>query len=141
MYRDDVCAVCGESLPPDHFYCREHAATVDDRLHEIGRLLPRVAADVTRLGELLGQVAPETWDYLAEQQTDDPAWPPVRPLALRPDADAITVDVDTDPGYVSVEMLAPLAGVLPALARALDDPEWRRLAAAAAGAEGANATH
>lgn len=141
MYRDDVCAVCGESLPPDHFYCREHAATVDDRLREIGRLLPRVAADVGRLAELLGQVAPETWDYLSEQEAGDPAWPPVPALALRPDADAVAVDVDTDPGYVRVELAAPLEDLLQALAVAISGDEWMRLAAAAATAQGANATH
>ena len=141
MYRDDVCAVCGDSLPPDHFYCREHAATVDDRLHEIGALLPRVTQDLARLGELLRQVAPETWDYLAEQEPDDPDWPPVPAVALRPDADAITVDVDSDPGYVRVGLSAPLEELLPALAAALTDAQWARLAAAAAAAEGANATH
>ena len=141
MYRDDVCAVCGESLPPDHFYCREHAATVDDRLHEIAALLPRLADDVARLGELLGQVAPETWDYLAEQQPDDPEWPPVPAVSLRPDADAITVDVDSDPGYVSVQLAAPLRDLLTALGHALGTEEWSRVAAALARAEGANATH
>ena len=141
MYRDDVCAVCGESLPPDHFYCREHAATVDERLHEIGSLLPRVRADVERLAELLGQVAPETWDYLAEQEPDDPDWPPAPVVALRPDADAITVDVDSDPGYVSVHMTAPLEDLLAALARAVDGSDWARLGQSAADAQGANATH
>lgn len=141
MYRDDVCAVCGESLPPDHFYCREHAATVDDRLHEIGRVLPQVAADVAHLATLLSQVAPETWDYLAEQETDDPQWPPVPLVALRPDADDVDVDVDSDPGYVSVRLSSPLQDLLRALAEALSTEEWSRLAAAAGDAEGTNATH
>ncbi len=133
--------MCGESLPPDHFYCREHAATVDDRLHEIGALLPRVTEDLERLATLLRQIAPETWDYLGEGEPDDPSWPPVPVVALRPDADAISVDVDVDPGYVSVRLSAPLADVLPSLAGALDGEEWAQLAAAAAAAEGANATH
>ena len=141
MYRDDICAVCGESLPPDHFYCREHAATIDDRLHEIGQLLPRVTEDVTRLATLLSQVAPETWDYLAEQEADDPEWPPVPLVALRPDADDVDVDVDSDPGYVSVRLSSPLQDLLDALGRALSAEEWRRLAAAAGDAEGTNATH
>lgn len=141
MYRDDVCAVCGESLPPDHFYCREHAATVDDRLHEIGALLPRVAADVERLALLMSQVAQETWDYIAEQQPDDPPWPPVPDVALRTDADEVTVDVDTEPGYVTVRLSTSLATVLAAVSEGLAGEQWRRFAAGAADAQGANATH
>ena len=64
MYRDDLCAVCGESLPPDHLYCREHAAIVDDLLHEAptaGRADVQVGderdADAV---ELLGQIPLET---------------------------------------------------------------------------------
>jgi hypothetical protein len=136
-----VCAVCGESLPPDHFYCREHAATVDDRLHEIGRLLPQVTADLGELGRLLGEIAPETWDYLAEQEPDDPTWPPDATVVLRPDADGIDVTVDDDPGYVQLRLSSPLDELLPALAQALSTRDWARLTGAAAQAEGTNATH
>ena len=141
MYRDDTCAVCGESLPPDHFYCREHAATVDDRLHEIGRLLPRAAADLHQLGRLLDGIAQETWDYLAEQDPADPEWPPRPEIALHPDAEDIAVEVDTDPGYVAVRLTAPLPDVLRALAEALSPEQWSALATAAASADGLNATH
>jgi hypothetical protein len=141
MYRDDVCAVCGESLPPDHFYCREHAATVDDRLREIGDLLPRVAADAERLALLLSQVAEETWDYLAEDQPDDPVWPPVPSLRVLADADDIDVDVDSEPGMVRVDLRVPASQVLDALGGALDTPDFAALAAACAAADGANATH
>ena len=141
MYRDDVCAVCGESLPPDHFYCREHAATVDDRLHEIGSLLPRVAQDVSRLAELLGQVAGETWDYLAEAEPDDPPWPPVPEVSLRADPEEIDVDVDSEPGYVRARLRIGLAPLLEAVAAGLSTSEWQRAADAAAHSEGANATH
>jgi len=141
VYRDDTCAVCGESLPPDHFYCREHAAGVDDRLHQIGALLARVGTDLTDLHRLLEQIAPETWDYLAEQQPDDPQWPPVPDVRLRADAEEVTVDVDSEPGYVRVTLSAPLVQLLEALAHELGREAWLRLAQAAAAAEGANATH
>ena len=141
LYRDDTCAVCGESLPPDHFYCREHGAGVDDRLHEIGALLPRVAQDAQRLATLLAHVAEETWDYLAEQQPDDPPWPPVPDLALTADADAVDVDVDTEPGYVRLQLRLPLHQLLNALAQGLGGPELERVAGASAAARGANATH
>ena len=141
MYRDDVCAVCGESLPPDHFYCREHAATVDDRLHEIGARCPRVAQDVSRLAELLAQVAGETWDYLAEAEPDDPPWPPVPEVSLRADPEEIDVDVDSEPGYVRARLRIGLAPLLDAVAAGLSTPEWQRAAVAAAHSDGANATH
>lgn len=141
MYRDDVCAVCGESLPPDHFYCREHGATVDDRLHEIGDLLPRMTRDTARLATLLAQVAEETWDYLAEQQDDDPAWPPAPAVELHADAEDVDVDVDTEPGFVAVRLSLPLADLLAALGRDLSREQWRRLAEVTAAATGANATH
>ena len=141
MYRDDTCAVCGESLPPDHFYCREHAAGVDDRLHEIGALLPRVTQDLERLATLLDQVAEETWDYLAEQQPDDPAWPPVPDLAVTADGDAVDVDIDSEPGYVRLRLRLPLARLLAAVAGAVAGADVERVAGAAAHAHGANATH
>ena len=154
MYRDDTCAVCGESLPPDHFYCREHGAQVDDRLHAIGELLPRVLDDVAELAGLLDGVAQETWDYLAERAAEDgddggdgdgggdePEWPPVPDLHLRADADDVEVDVDTEPGFVRVHLRRPLQELLAALAVAADVPELRRLADACAAAEGADGTH
>jgi hypothetical protein len=141
VYRDDVCAVCGESLPPDHFYCREHGASVDERLHQIGVLLANVSTDARRLAELLGQVAAETWDYLAEQEEDDPQWPPAPAVMLRADADDIDVDVDSEPGFVTIRLSLPLAELLAGVARDLQDEQWRRVAAATAAAEGANATH
>jgi hypothetical protein len=142
VYRDDTCAVCGESLPPDHFYCREHAATVDDRLHEIGRLLPQVAADVLELGRLLDGIAQETWDYLAEQHDDDPEWPP-RPSVLMPaDADDVNVEVfESIPGTVRLELTVPTAMALQAVAAALAADDWQRLADVAANATETNATH
>lgn len=141
LYRDDTCAVCGESLPPDHFYCREHAAGVDDRLHEIGALLPEVTQGAGRLATLLGQVAEETWDYLAEQEPDDPAWPPVTQLALTADAEAIDVDVDSEPGFVRLQLRLPLAQLVATVARALAVSDVERVAAASTAAQGANASH
>ena len=139
--------MCGESLPPDHFYCREHSAGVDDRLHEIAALLRRVAADVPRLAELLDQVAQETWDYLAEGQTgsatpeDDPDWPPALTFALRAHPDDVDVDVDSEPGQVRVNLTVRLPALMAALETALRRPDLRMLADAAGAAEGANATH
>lgn len=141
MYRDDVCAVCGDSLPPDHFYCREHAADVDERLHEIGALLGRAVQDVPRLAALLRQVAQETYDWLADSQDDEPEWPPVLPLALRLAPEDVDVDVDSEPGMVRVSLRPPLAVLLAAVAGALDAEEAARFAAACATSDGANATH
>jgi hypothetical protein len=141
MYRDDVCAVCAEALPPDHFYCREHAAEVDERLHEIGALVPRVAADVGRLATLLGEVAGITWDYLAEDEPGDPDWPPVPRVELRADADELAIDVDTEPGYVRASLAVPLQRLLGAVHSALDTPDLRRLAEACRQIQGAGATH
>lgn len=141
MYRDDVCAVCGESLPPDHLYCREHAAVVDDLLHEIGELLPRLAADLRRTAELLSQIHPDTWDYLAEQQPGDPVWPPRPRLVTTTDGDDLDVDVDSDPGKVTVTLTSGLATLLADLAMALSAESIDQLAAATSHAEGAGATH
>lgn len=141
MYRDDVCAVCGESLPPNHFYCREHGAVVDERLQALGTLLGDVIDDLGHLARLLDQVAPETWDYLAEQEDDDPDWPPVPHVVLLADAEEVSVDVDAEPGMVRVTLDVGLQPLLAALARGLDAPSLHRLAAAAATAKGANATH
>jgi hypothetical protein len=141
MYRDDVCAVCSDSLPPDHLYCREHAATVDDRLHELGALIPRVLDDLARLRELVDGIAEPTWDYLAEAEPDDPVWPPTPRLQVLADADELDVDVDADADMVRLILEVGLPPLLAALSEALDTEELRRAAAAARAAEGANATH
>ncbi len=141
MYRDDTCAVCGEALPPDHLYCREHGAEVDDRLHQIGELIPSLLDGLERLAELVGGIADETWDYLAEDQPDDPLWPPVPRLELNADAEEIDVDVDAEPGMVRLVAQVTLPKLLRAVGAALDTPELRRAAKACATAEGANATH
>jgi hypothetical protein len=141
VYRDDVCAVCGESLPPDHLYCREHAAEVDDRLHEIGALVPRLLEDLERLGTLVDGIAEATWDYLAEDEPDDPVWPPAPRLEALADADAVDVEVDAEPGMVRVALELRLGQLLTAVLTALDASDLRRAAAAAERAEGANATH
>jgi hypothetical protein len=139
MYRDDVCAVCGESLPPDHFYCREHGAGVDTRLHQLGGILGRWLDDLDQIVTLLGQIAPETWDYLAEQEPDDPAWPPAPYVDLRADAEDVTVDVDTEPGLVRVRLAVPLETLLAGLAGGVQP--LRRLTDTCLKADGANATH
>lgn len=144
MYRDDVCAVCGESLPPDHFYCREHAAGVDDRLREIGALLDRVADDLPALGTLLDDVAQETWDWLAEQHEsgdEELLWPPAPLLEVQVHADDIDVDVDSEPGQVRIRTRVPLQRLLAALAGSLSAAGVDRLAVACRQAEGADATH
>jgi hypothetical protein len=139
MYRDDTCAVCGESLPPDHFYCRDHGAGVDERLHRLGETLGRWLDDLDQIVTLLGQVAPETWDYLAEGEPGDPDWPPSPQLDLRADAEAVTVDVDAEPGLVRVRLAVDLRTLLAGLAA--DAETLRRLAEACDKAHGANATH
>jgi len=141
VYRDDVCAVCGESLPPDHLYCREHAATVDDRLHEVGTLLCRVSDDLDRLGTLLASIAPETWEWLADRCEVDESWPVAPELLVRADTEEVDVEVDEEPGYVRVRLTAELAAVVSAVATALADRRALDMAEAAAAAEGANATH
>ena len=149
MYRDDTCAVCGESLPPDHFYCREHATEVDERVHEIGALLGELADRVPRLARLLGEVADETWDWLADEEetahtdSDDEelVWPPTAPLRLRVHADEVEVDVDSEPGLVRLDVACDLATLLDALARGLTEAQIGRLAAACTRAEGGNVTH
>ncbi|HWH31972.1 MAG TPA: hypothetical protein VNU01_04815 [Egibacteraceae bacterium] len=141
MYRDDECAVCGESLPPDHLYCREHGAEVDDRLHDIGALLARLGEDVPRLARLLDQVAGETYDWLAEAHEPEADWPPAPPLALRVDPEDVDVDLDSEPGYVRVAIRPRLADLLGALDAALREAGAGAFAEACARAEGANATH
>lgn len=141
MYRDDTCPVCHESLPPDHLYCREHAASVDERLHEIGALLGRVRADLPRLAELLDQIAGETYDWLAEDHDPDAEWPPVPPMTLKVTPEDVEVDVDSEPGYVRVQVRPALSALLASLGAALHTADTRAFADAAARAEGGNATH
>jgi hypothetical protein len=134
--------VCGESLPPDHFYCREHAAGVDERLQEIGELLGRTLADLPRLASLLDQVAPETWDYLTETRGDaDSDWPLVPSVELAVHADEVDVDIDTEPGRVRIRLDTGLPVLVRALADGLARTDSERMAEACRTAEGANATH
>ncbi len=137
MYRDDECAVCGAALPPDHAYCREHAAEVDDRLHQIGSLLGRVLDDLPRLGRLLGEIAPQTWEWLSDLADDPSDWPP--PLALRLHLHADQVDVE--PGRVRVDLEADVRGWCLASASAMDEARLRSVAHACASATGADATY
>lgn len=141
MYRDDVCAVCGESLPPDHFYCREHAVDVDDRLHEISERLPELVKDTTRLTELVDGIAEETWDYVAESDPSDPQWPPGAEVRLRVDPEQIDVDVDSEPGYVRVQLRLSLVELLSAVQEGLKTAGDPSFLSSCAQAEGANATH
>lgn len=144
MYRDDACAVCGVSLPPDHFYCREHGAEVDVRLHEIGERLDALVRDLPRLAQLLNEVAPETWDWLADEAgggDDDLVWPPSPPMTLHVHADEVEVDVDTEPGRVRIDLACDLGTVLRALTEGLEAAQAEQLAAACRAAEGADATH
>lgn len=142
MYRDDICPVCGESLPPDHLYCREHAAEVDERLHEIGLLLARLRDDVPRLAVLLAEIAPETWDWLAEASGHDEAvWPPAPQIVVGVHADEVDVDVDTEPGRVRIDLATDLRRLLEALGAGLGDQDVGQAADACRSAEGAGATH
>lgn len=142
MYRDDICPMCGESLPPDHLYCREHAAEVDERLHEIGTLLARLREDVPRLATLIGQIAPETWDWLAEAAGDDDnVWPPAPRVIVAVHADEVDVDVDTAPGRVRIDLSTDLRTILEAVGAGLAEPDVGAAAEACGSAEGAGATH
>ncbi|HUG84177.1 MAG TPA: hypothetical protein VMM13_06410 [Euzebya sp.] len=141
MYRDDVCAVCGDSLPPDHLYCREHAAEVDDRLHELGELLPRVDSGLRRAAELLDSIHPETWDHLARGVEGDPLWPPRPAMVTTTDGEDVEVDVDSEPGQVTVSLTVELARLLGDVAAAMRTAQVDALAAAARAAEGLGATH
>ena len=144
MYRDDVCAVCGESLPPDHFYCREHAVGVDERLHEIGALLERVTGDLPVLADLLDDVAQETWDWLAEEHEapgEELLWPPAPDMDLQVHADDVDVDVDTEPGRVRIRLQTGLQPLLAALASSLSSTDTQRLVQACRKAQGADTTH
>jgi hypothetical protein len=140
VYRDDTCAVCGESLPPDHFYCREHAADVDDRVHRVAEVLPALRGDVDHARTLLAGIAEETWDYVAENDPSDPEWPPPAEVTLRLDAAQIDVDVDSEPGYVRVALRLSLTDLLEATRGGLEAADESFLAACR-DVEGANATH
>lgn len=141
VYRDDLCAICQDSLPPDHLYCRECAATVDDLLHEIGAMTPRLLDDLGRLAELLSSIAPDTWDFLAEQHDDDPLWPSRPTVQVRTDGGDVDVDVDAEPGMVTVRATLTLPALLEAVRDALRASDLPRMAAAAAEAEDMGATH
>lgn len=141
MYRDDQCAVCGVALPPDHVYCREHAAEVDDRLHRIGALLERVLDDLPQLTQLLDEVAPETWDWLSDAADVDDEWPPPLPLRLNLHADEFDVDVDSEPGRVRVLVETDLHTWAAATNTATRQVGLRRLAAACTKATGADAAY
>jgi hypothetical protein len=141
VYRDDQCAVCGAALPPDHVYCREHAAEVDDRLHRIGALLHRLLDDVPALARLLDQVAPETWEYLSDTMGIEEAWPPPLPLTLSLHADQLDVDVDSEPGRVRVTLEPELAGWLRTTATAFATIDLVSVAEACSRAEGADAAY
>lgn len=141
MYRDDQCAVCGAALPPDHAYCREHAAQVDDRLHEVGALLRRLTTDVTELARLVGQVAPETWEYLSDTMGSDAQWPPVLPLTLGLHPDQVDVEVDGAPGRVRVVLEPELETWLRATSAAFATIDLGAIAEACAQAEGAGAAY
>jgi hypothetical protein len=133
--------VCGVALPPDHVYCREHAGEVDDRLHQIGVLLHRLANDVPALTRLLDQVAPETWEWLSDSMGTDEQWPPPLPLQLRLHADQVEVDVASEPGQVLVDLEIDLRTWCDALREAMDATDLRVVAEACAQATGAGAAY
>ncbi|MBW3602753.1 MAG: hypothetical protein KY434_08655 [Actinobacteria bacterium] len=142
MYRDDVCATCGESLPPDHLYCREHAAEVDDRLAALGAALDRFVEDGAEVRRLLGELAQETFDYVAEEHDDDPEWPPPLQLEARLEADRMVVEVDEEePGFVRLALRLGLRDAVAALLAALEGADVPRFAQSCRAAEGAGATH
>lgn len=141
MYRDDTCATCGVALPPDHLYCREHAAEVDQRLHELGQRLPRLLDDLDAVARLLGSLAEETYEYVAEDEADDPAWPPRPDVTVRANAEELDVDVDSEPGYVSARLTTDLLTLLRAVNAGLPAGELRRFATTCAHTTGAGATH
>lgn len=141
MYRDDECAVCGAALPPDHVYCREHAAQVDDRLHQVGVLLDRVLDDLPQLSRLLDEIAGETWDWLSDEADDPDDWPPPLALGLPVHADEFEVDVDSEPGRVRIDLELPLQSWCHATATAMDVARLRTVARACAQARGADAAY
>jgi hypothetical protein len=141
VYRDDECAVCGSALPPDHAYCREHAAQVDDRLHEIGVVLDRLLDDLPRLAQLLDEIAPQTWEWLSDESGDADVWPPPLVLRLHQHADEFEVDVDSEPGRVRIDLETPLRTWCHSTASAMDGVRLRTVAQACAQARGADAAY
>lgn len=141
MYRDDACAVCGVSLPPDHVYCREHAAQVDDRLHQIGDVLSRLLEDLPALTRLLDEVAPETWDWLSDVAGTSDDWPPDLALRLQLHADQLDVDVDSEPGRVRIDIESDLLAWCRSAVTAMDDAKLARVARACVEATGADAAY
>lgn len=141
MYRDDECAVCGVSLPPDHVYCREHAAEVDERLHRIGALLARLLEDLPQLTRLLDEIAPETWDWLADEQGVPSDWPPPLALRMQVHADQLDVDVDSEPGRVRLDVESELRDWCAATMSAAEAAQLHRVARACCEATGGDATY
>ena len=141
MYRDDQCAVCGAALPPDHIYCREHAADVDERLHRIGAVLHRMLDDIAVLPGLVDQVAPETWEWLSDMMDSDERWPPQLRLDLRLHADQVEVDVDSEPGQLRVAVQPDLAHWCHTTGAAMDAADVRAVAWACEVAQGAGAAY
>lgn len=141
MYRDDECPVCGAALPPDHVYCREHAAEVDERLHRVGDLLHRVLDDLPRLSQLLDEIAPETWEWLSDETGDATAWPPPLALRLQVHADQFDVDVDSEPGRVRLDVECDLSAWCRTTVAATDDARLRRVAHACTETTGADAAY
>jgi hypothetical protein len=122
-------------------YCREHAGQVDDRLHELGALLRRLSDDIPALTRLLGQVAPETWEWLSDTMGSDEEWPPPLALQMRLHADQVEVDVASEPGQVRVDLDAELLTWCEALQAAVDAAKLRVVADACEQAQGAGAAY
>jgi hypothetical protein len=141
VYRDDECAVCGAALPPDHVYCREHAAEVDDRLHRVGELLGRVLDDLPQLAQLLDEIAPETWEWLSDDAGATAGWLPPLALRLQVHADQLDVDVDSEPGRVRLDVEADLSAWCRTTVAAMDAASLRRVARACTEAMGADAAY
>lgn len=141
MYRDDECAVCGESLPPDHFYCREHAVDVDERLHTIGQALPALESDARSLHSLVKGIAQETWDYLADSDPEEPDWPPTLSLNMQLDAESISLDVDQEPGYVRMQLDVTLLQLLELAGQGLGQAASSTFVDTVSSASGTGVTH
>lgn len=141
MYRDDRCATCGEALPPDHLYCRMHAAEVDGRLQDLAVRLQEMGREAQAIADLVDGIAPETWDYLAEAEPNDPEWPPAVAILLRLPPEQVDVDVDTEPGLVRIRLDIALADLLAGVADNLRTISTSRFQEALRHAHGAGATH
>ncbi len=112
-------------------------------LHEIGEQLPHLLPQLDRLARLIDSIHPDTWDFVAEEdgQDDDVVWPERPTLTVTTDGEDLDVDVDSEPGRVTVRVQADLPDLLRALAHALRSADVDALAAAAREADGAGATH